>query len=90
MTVFDADGKPILHTCDMEDCGWADILLAHLIAATPDLYHAAIPYAQIGGLAAKEVAKGMYTEARTHELTVQVRQLLAFWGAVQKANNNNQ
>jgi len=37
MTVFDAAGKPITCTGDMEACGIDDIELAYGIAALPDL-----------------------------------------------------
>ncbi len=37
VTVFDANGRSIVCTGDMEDCTMADILLAHAIAALPEL-----------------------------------------------------
>mgnify|MGYP000688627011 CR=1 FL=1 len=37
ITVFDANGKPVVITGDMESAGMADIRNAHLFAAAPDL-----------------------------------------------------
>lgn len=37
ITVFDANGRDIVWTADMESAGWADIQNAHLFAAAPEL-----------------------------------------------------
>lgn len=37
ITVFDANGRPVVSTGDMESAGMADIRNAHLFAAAPDL-----------------------------------------------------